>query len=294
MPNEIPAIATPGRTQAILRTYHLRAKHSLGQNFLIDLNVLREIMDAADLTKDDDVIEIGPGIGGLTEQLAQRAHRVVAFELDAKLIPVLHQVLKPYPNVKIINQDILKANLPQVIHDEFGDQRAVKIVANLPYYITTPIIVELMKGHARFNSMAVTMQKEVADRLVAQPGHKTYGAISVLLQYLNQVKITDLISRKAFFPKPKITSAVVALQRKATLKPEVFDLDKFQSFVRSCFMHRRKTLQNNLKSLFGKDARDTIKQVLETTEVVPTRRPETLSIATYIKLANAFHQAKLL
>ena len=292
--NEIPAIATPVRTSAILRRYRLKAKHSLGQNFLIDLNVLREIMDAAGLTSADDVIEIGPGIGGLTEQLARRAHKVVAFEIDAHLIPILRETLQPYSNVKIINQDVLKADLPKVIHDEFGDQRRVKIAANLPYYITTPILIELLKSHARFDSIAVTMQKEVAERLTAAPGSKTYGAISVVIQYLNQIQITNLIPKTAFFPRPRVISAIVKLTRRRSVPQRVFDFDKFTGFVRGCFAHRRKTFRNNLKGLFGKPQRNLIQQVLQRTRVNPGLRPENLSVSTYVKLANAFHQVHLL
>ncbi|XIF20534.1 MAG: 16S rRNA (adenine(1518)-N(6)/adenine(1519)-N(6))- dimethyltransferase RsmA [Acetilactobacillus jinshanensis] len=291
--NKIPAIATPARTSGILNRYHLRAKHSLGQNFLIDLNVLREIMDAADLSSEDDVIEIGPGIGGLTEQLAKRAHKVIAFEIDSHLIPILHETLSPYHNVKIINQDILKADLPKIIQNDFDDSRQVKIVANLPYYITTPIIVELMKSHARFSTIAVTMQKEVAERVTAKPGSKTFGAISVLIQYLNHVKITNLIPKTAFFPSPKITSAVVRLTRRQHVKQPVFNVHTFAGFVRACFMHRRKTFQNNLKSLFGKDQRPVIKKVLTKEQVNPMLRPEKLSVVTYVKLANAFHHVGL-
>ncbi|QBP18883.1 16S rRNA (adenine(1518)-N(6)/adenine(1519)-N(6))-dimethyltransferase RsmA [Acetilactobacillus jinshanensis] len=292
--NNIPAIATPSRTSGILNRHHLKAKHSLGQNFLIDLNVLREIMDAANLTADDDVIEIGPGIGGLTEQLAQRAHKVIAFEIDSHLIPILHETLSQYHNVKIINQDILKANLPKIIKNDFDSSRKVKIVANLPYYITTPIIVELMKSNARFSSIAVTMQKEVAERVSAKPGSKTFGAISVLIQYLNNVKITNLIPKTAFYPSPKVTSAIVRLTRRHDVKTKVFEDDAFAGFVRGCFAHRRKTFQNNLKSLFGKDARPVIKKVLTQEKVNPMLRPEKLSVETYVKLANAFHQVGLL
>ena len=292
--NNIPAIATPARTNGILNRYHLRAKHSLGQNFLIDLNVLREIMDAANLTKHDDVIEIGPGIGGLTEQLAKRAHRVVAFEIDSHLIPILRETLGSYRNVKIINQDVLKADLPKVIHEEFGDSRKVKIAANLPYYITTPVIVELMKSGARFSSIAVTMQKEVANRLIAGPGSKTFGAISVIIQYFNHVKVTNLIPCTAFFPRPKVTSAIVQLTRRQHVPMKVFDGQKFAGFIRGCFAHRRKTFQNNLKSLFGKDQRPTIKTVLAKERVDPMRRPETIPTLTYVRLANGFHRAGLL
>ena len=231
MPNN-PEIASPARTQAILNRFHLSAKKSLGQNFLTDLNVLTKIVDAAHLTDTDNVIEIGPGIGGLTEFLARSSKRVLAFEIDQNLLPVLDETLSPYDNVEVINQDILQANLPAIIEEKFNNERPIKVVANLPYYITTPIILDLLKGNAEFDNITVMMQKEVAQRLEAKPGSKDYGSLSVIIQYLNDVKIAFEVSRKSFIQAPNVDSAIVTLERKETIENEVFDEKAFASFVR--------------------------------------------------------------
>ncbi|MHA8137834.1 16S rRNA (adenine(1518)-N(6)/adenine(1519)-N(6))-dimethyltransferase RsmA [Lactobacillaceae bacterium Scapto_B20] len=291
-----PAIGSKARTQAILNRYHLSAKKSLGQNFLTDLNVLIGIVDAAEITDQDDVIEIGPGIGSLTEQLAKRAHKVVAFELDQKLLPVLDDTLHQYDNVTIINQDILKANIPKVIEEEFGDNRPVKVVANLPYYITTPIIMNLLKGPVDFSSIVVMMQKEVADRLEAKPGVKAYSSLSVIVQYLHRVNVPFMVSRKSFIPSPNVDSAIVTLTDYDHKSIQAFNDKSFMGFVRGCFAHRRKTLWNNLQSVFGKqpEVKDQIKSGLAELSIEPGVRPERLTVDDFVKLANTYHQIGLL
>lgn len=290
-----PEIASPARTQAILNRFHLSAKKSLGQNFLTDLNVLAKIVDAAHLTDTDNVIEIGPGIGGLTEFLARSSKRVLAFEIDQNLLPVLDETLSPYDNVEVINQDILQANLPAIIDEKFNNERPIKVVANLPYYITTPIILDLLKGNAEFDNITVMMQKEVAQRLEAKPGSKDYGSLSVIIQYLNDVKLAFEVSRKAFIPAPKVDSAIVTLERKETIENEVFDTKAFASFVRGCFAHRRKTLWNNLQGLFGKEPeiKEKVQAVLEEFDIQPSIRPEKLTVDQYVDLTNKFHSIKL-
>ena len=294
MPNN-PEIASPARTQAILNRFHLSAKKSLGQNFLTDLNVLNKIVDAAHLTDTDNVIEIGPGIGGLTEFLARSSKRVLAFEIDQNLLPVLDETLSPYDNVEVINQDILQANLPAIIEEKFNNERPIKVVANLPYYITTPIILDLLKGNAEFDNITVMMQKEVAQRLEAKPGSKDYGSLSVIIQYLNDVKLAFEVSRKSFIPAPNVDSAIVTLERKETIENEVFDEKAFASFVRGCFAHRRKTLWNNLQGLFGKDAetKEKVQNVLDEFDIQPSIRPEKLTVDQYVDLTNKFHSIKL-
>ena len=294
MPNN-PEIASPARTQAILNRFHLSAKKSLGQNFLTDLNVLNKIVDAAHLTDTDNVIEIGPGIGGLTEFLARSSKRVLAFEIDQNLLPVLDETLSPYDNVEVINQDILQANLPAIIEEKFNNERPIKVVANLPYYITTPIILDLLKGNAEFDNITVMMQKEVAQRLEAKPGSKDYGSLSVIIQYLNDVKLAFEVSRKSFIPAPNVDSAIVTLERKETIENEVFDEKAFASFVRGCFAHRRKTLWNNLQGLFGKDAetKEKVQAVLDEFDIQPSIRPEKLTVDQYVDLTNKFHSIKL-
>ncbi|MGQ2282652.1 16S rRNA (adenine(1518)-N(6)/adenine(1519)-N(6))-dimethyltransferase RsmA [Apilactobacillus kunkeei] len=290
-----PEIASPARTQAILNRFHLSAKKSLGQNFLTDLNVLSKIVEAAHLADTDNVIEIGPGIGGLTEFLARSSKRVLAFEIDQNLLPVLDETLSPYDNVEVINQDILQANLPAIIDEKFNNERPIKVVANLPYYITTPIILDLLKGNAEFDNITVMMQKEVAQRLEAKPGSKDYGSLSVIIQYLNDVKLAFEVSRKSFIPAPNVDSAIVTLERKETIENEVFDEKTFASFVRGCFAHRRKTLWNNLQGLFGKDAetKENVQSVLAEFDIQPGIRPEKLTVDQYVNLTNKFHAIKL-
>ncbi|MCL0312856.1 16S rRNA (adenine(1518)-N(6)/adenine(1519)-N(6))-dimethyltransferase RsmA [Apilactobacillus sp. TMW 2.2459] len=292
----MPDIATPARTQAILNRYHLSAKKSLGQNFLTDLNILQKIVDAANVSDEDNIIEIGPGIGGLTEQLAKRAKKVLAFEIDQNLLPVLDDTLAEYNNVKVINQDILQANLPQTISSEFEEQGSVKVVANLPYYITTPIILDLLKGNANFDQIVVMMQKEVADRLVAKPGSKDYGSLSIIIQYLNNTEIAFEVPRTSFIPAPKVNSAIVSLSSRENIDNPVFDFDKFCGFVRGCFLHRRKTFWNNLQGLFGKtpEIKNELKLALQNFDIDAGIRPEKLSIDEYVELANYFHDKKML
>ncbi|MBW1604806.1 16S rRNA (adenine(1518)-N(6)/adenine(1519)-N(6))-dimethyltransferase RsmA [Lactobacillus sp. Sy-1] len=293
---ETPAIGSPARTQAILNRYHLSAKKSLGQNFLTDLNTLVGIVDAAEITTNDNVIEIGPGIGSLTEQLAKRANKVVAYELDQNLLPVLDDTLHQYDNVKIINQDILKANLPEMIEKEFGDDKPIKVVANLPYYITTPIILSLLKGPVDFSKIVVMMQKEVADRLCAKTGVKAYSSLSVIVQYLHRVTVPMLVSRKSFIPSPNVDSAIVTLSSYDHRDVVAFNDKSFMGFVRGCFAHRRKTLWNNLQSVFGKspETKEQIKAGLAQMEIDPGVRPERLTVSDFVKLANTYHQIGIL
>lgn len=291
---EYPQIASPTRTQAILNRYHLSAKKSLGQNFLTDLGVLDNIVEAAEITKDDNVIEIGPGIGGLTEQLAKAANQVLAFEIDANLLPVLDETLAPYDNIKIINQDILKANLPEIIKQSFKPDKKLKVVANLPYYITTPIVMDLIAGQTRFDAIVVMMQKEVAERLNAEPSTKPYGSLSVIVQELNHVDISFIVPKTAFIPQPKVDSAIVKLTPRLDKSVEPFDQKAFISFVRGCFMHQRKTLWNNLQGIFGKtpEIKAEIKDVLAEVKINAGDRPESLTVTQFVVMANAFHTLK--
>lgn len=293
---EYPAIASPARTQAILNRYRLSAKKSLGQNFLVDLNILDNIVEAAEITSDDDVIEIGPGIGGLTEQLAKAAHKVLGFEIDENLLPVLQETLAPYDNIEIINEDILKANLPQVVKERFTGKHPLKVVANLPYYITTPIVMNLLAGDLKFDAIVVMMQKEVAERLTAVPSTKPYGSLSVIVQEMNSVEISFVVPRTAFIPQPNVDSAIVKLTQKTAKETVPFDEKRFAGFVRGCFMHQRKTLWNNLLGFFGKtdDAKNAITKVLTEVQIDPGARSEQLTIDQFVQLANAFHDNGIL
>lgn len=291
-------VANPLRTKAIMERYGLHAKKSLGQNFLTDLNVLKNIVSAAKITKQDNVIEIGPGIGALTEQLALAANQVVALELDDNLIRVLDEVLIGYSNVKIINQDVLKANLPQIVAEKFDDNsRPVKVVANLPYYITTPILMQLLSSTVKWDSIVVMMQKEVAQRLAAVPGTKAYGSLSLAVQYQMDTHVAFDVSRKVFIPSPNVDSAIVVLEpRQQELVVKPFDERSLFRLIKGCFSHRRKSLYNNLQAVFGKttEIRAQINSVLTKINIDAQIRPEQLSLEQFIQLTNAFHTQKLI
>lgn len=291
-----PLIASPARTQAIINRYRLPIKKSLGQNFLTDINILEHIVQAADLTEKDNVIEIGPGIGALTEFLAQSAHQVMAFEIDDQLIPVLDDTLAPYDNVTIVNEDILKANLPKLIKDNFDADRPLKLVANLPYYITTPILLSVLQSSMHFDNITVMMQKEVADRLVAVPGTKAYGSLSIAVQYRSTPEVAFTVPRTAFIPQPNVDSAIITMTDRAAFDPAPFDESVFFKFVKGCFMHRRKSFWNNLLAIFGKDAdvKAQLTDVLEKVHVSPQIRSEKLTIETFILLTNTLHDEGLL
>lgn len=293
-----PEIGSRTRTRAIMEMYGIRTKKSFGQNFLTDLNVLKNIVEAADITANDNVIEIGPGIGALTEQLAQAAGEVLALEIDQDLIPVLKEVLSPYDNVKVINQDVLQANLPELIKKEFKDpSRPIKVVANLPYYITSPILMNLLASPVEWATICVMMQKEVAQRLTAKPGTKQYGALTLAIEYQMQAKIAFDVSRKVFVPAPNVDSAIVVLTPRTNPLPvQPFDKQKLFGFIRGCFAHRRKSLWNNLQSVIGKDpaVKEKMTAVLTQLDISPQIRPEKLTLEQFIELANALHQQNLL
>jgi 16S rRNA (adenine1518-N6/adenine1519-N6)-dimethyltransferase len=281
-----------------MERYGIRTKKSFGQNFLTDLNVLKNIVDAAAISKNDNVIEIGPGIGALTEQLAQAAGEVVALEIDQDLIPVLGEVLAPYDNVKVINQDVLQANLPELIKQEFTDPtRPIKVVANLPYYITSPILMNLLASPVQWATICVMMQKEVAQRLTAKPGTKQYGSLTLAIEYQMQAKIAFEVSRRVFVPSPNVDSAIVVLSpREQALAVKPFDKNKLFGFIRGCFAHRRKSLWNNLQSVIGKDpaVKEKMQAILAELAISPQIRPEKLTLTQFISLANRLHQQDLL
>lgn len=293
-----PEIGSRTRTRAIMEKYGIRTKKSFGQNFLTDLNVLKNIVEAADITANDNVIEIGPGIGALTEQLAQAAGEVLALEIDQDLIPVLKEVLSPYDNVKVLKQDVLQANLPELIKKEFKDpSRPIKVVANLPYYITSPILMNLLASPVEWATICVMMQKEVAQRLTAKPGTKQYGALTLAIEYQMQAKIAFDVSRKVFVPAPNVDSAIVVLTPRTNPLPvQPFDKQKLFGFIRGCFAHRRKSLWNNLQSVIGKDpaVKEKMTAILTQLDISSQIRPEKLTLEQFIKLANDLHQQSLL
>ncbi|MCW0953535.1 16S rRNA (adenine(1518)-N(6)/adenine(1519)-N(6))-dimethyltransferase RsmA [Weissella ceti] len=288
--NERPDIATPVRTQAIMNEFGINTKKSLGQNFLTDINILTNIVAAGDVTENDNVIEIGPGIGALTEQLARNAKQVLAFEIDDRLIPVLAHTLAPYDNVTVIHEDILQVNLAQEIQERFDDPSApLKLVANLPYYITTPILMQVLQSGVDFASIVVMMQKEVADRISAAPGTKDYGALTLAIEYRMNAKLAFTVSRKAFVPNPNVDSAIIALTPREPLAVLPKDEAKMFSLFKIGFAMRRKTLWNNLITAFGKDeaTKEKLTNALAKANMDPKIRAEKLTLEDFINLHNA-------
>lgn len=281
-------IATPIRTRAILEKYGFSFKKSLGQNFLIDTNILNRIVDHANITEDSGVIEIGPGIGALTEQLAKRSKKVVAFEIDQRLLPILEDTLSPYPNKTILHQDILKADVAQTIKDEFVGIEDIMVVANLPYYVTTPIIMKLLEEKLPIRGLVVMLQKEVADRISAVPGTKDYGSLSIAVQYYTEAETVMIVPKTVFVPQPNVDSAVVRLTVRKEPRVRVRSEDFFFQVTKASFAQRRKTILNNLTSQLpeGKEKKEQILSALSEAGIEPTRRGETLSIEEFALLSD--------
>ncbi|MEH6890969.1 16S rRNA (adenine(1518)-N(6)/adenine(1519)-N(6))-dimethyltransferase RsmA [Bacillus sp. JJ864] len=288
-------IATPNRTKDIVEKYGFSFKKSLGQNFLIDTNVLNRIVDYAEIGPESGAIEIGPGIGALTEQLAKRAKKVVAFEIDQRLLPILEETLAPYNNVTVINKDILKADVNTVFQEQFEEGQDVMVVANLPYYVTTPILFKLLEEQLPVRGFVVMMQKEVADRLAARPGTKDYGSLSIAIQYYTEPETVMTVPRTVFVPQPNVDSAVIRLLRRQKPLVEVKDEAFFFEVVRASFAQRRKTLMNNLSNNLNGFPKDKIllERILAEVEIDPKRRGETLSIEEFAKLSNALFLSRI-
>ncbi|MCT2534323.1 16S rRNA (adenine(1518)-N(6)/adenine(1519)-N(6))-dimethyltransferase RsmA [Aquibacillus koreensis] len=285
------AIATPKRTKEILNKYGFSFKKSLGQNFLIDVNILEKIMDVAGVTKEVGAIEIGPGMGALTEQLAIHANRVVAFEIDQRLIPILKETLQTYDNIEIVNQDILKADIKHVMDTYFQEQKEVKIVANLPYYITTPILMKLLMDRLPVSSITVMIQKEVADRMAAKPNTKSYGSLSIAVQYYTEARVAMNVPKTVFMPQPNVDSSVLQLDIRDKPPVEVEDESFFFDLVQACFGQRRKTLRNNLARHFSTWTKEQVEEQLNKAGIDGTRRGESLNMEEFADLANSFYSA---
>ncbi|HGE9030845.1 TPA: 16S rRNA (adenine(1518)-N(6)/adenine(1519)-N(6))-dimethyltransferase RsmA [Staphylococcus pseudintermedius] len=279
-------IATPSRTRALLNQYGFNFKKSLGQNFLIDVNIINRIIDASGIDHMTGVIEIGPGMGSLTEQLAKNAHHVLAFEIDQRLIPVLDDTLSPYNNVTVINEDILKANVAEAIQQHLSHCEKIMVVANLPYYITTPILLTLLEQDLNIDGYVVMMQKEVGERLNAQVGTKAYGSLSIVAQYYTETSRVLTVPKTVFMPPPNVDSIVVKLMKRESPIVDVDNPNAFFKMTKGAFSQRRKTIYNNYQNLFenGKEQKETIMQWLERADIDPKRRGETLSIQEYERL----------
>ncbi|MHC5269441.1 16S rRNA (adenine(1518)-N(6)/adenine(1519)-N(6))-dimethyltransferase RsmA [Enterococcus sp. LJL98] len=287
--NEQREIANPSRTKEILKKHGFVFKKSLGQNFLTEPNILRKIVATAEVTKETNVIEVGPGIGALTEHLGRAAHQVLAFEIDDRLIPVLADTLAPYPNIKVRHQDVLDADIATLVQEEFTADYPIKVVANLPYYITTPIMMYFLESGVEIAEMVVMMQKEVADRISAKPGTKAYGSLSIAVQYYMEAQLAFIVPKTVFVPQPNVDSAILKLTRRATPAVAVTNEKEFFKLTKAAFQLRRKTLWNNLQNYYGKTPE--IKAWLETSlasaGIDPKRRGETLSLAEFAALSNA-------
>lgn len=286
----IESIASPKKTIEIIKKYDFAFQKKFGQNFLIDSHVLTKIVTSSDINKEDVVIEIGPGIGSLTQQLAENAKQVIAVEIDKKLIPILEDTLSDYDNITIINEDILKVDLVKLVREK-NNNKPIKVVANLPYYITTPIIMGLFESNVPVDSITVMVQKEVADRMKAKPGTKDYGALSLAVGYYSEPYIVANVPPNCFMPRPKIGSAVIKLTKHKQPPVEVKDVKLLFRIIRASFNQRRKTLinglYNNLEGMFEKEQ---LKQAIEDIGLKQNVRGETLSLEEFSNLANQLYK----
>ena len=288
-------IADYSVTRAILERHGFTFKKSFGQNFLTDTNILQKIVDTAEIDKNVNVIEIGPGIGALTEFLAESAAEVIAFEIDDRLVPILADTLRDFDNVTVVNQDILKVDLAQYIAEFKNPDLPIKVVANLPYYITTPILMHLIESGIPFSEFVVMMQREVADRISAQPNTKAYGSLSIAVQYYMTAKVAFIVPRTVFVPAPNVDSAILKMVRRDQPAVEVQDEKFFFKVSKASFVHRRKTLWNNLTSHFGKseETKAKLTAAFEQAELSPSVRGEALTLADFARLADALKEQGL-
>ena len=281
-----PTLGNPKNTIEVLNKYQFMFQKKFGQNFLIDTHVLEKIIQSANITKEDFVLEIGPGIGTMTQYLAEAAREVTAVEIDRNLIPILKDTLSGYDNVNVINEDILKVDICRLAQEKNGG-RPIKVVANLPYYITTPIIMGLFESHVPLDSITIMVQKEVADRMQVGPGTKDYGALSLAVQYYAQHYIVANVPPNCFMPRPKVGSAVIRLTRYAQPPVQVDDEKKMFRLVRASFNQRRKTLVNGLNNSPEVHAtREAVLAALEQMGLSPTVRGEVLTLEQFAQLSN--------
>ena len=285
-----PYLGNPQETIAVLQKYDFVFQKKFGQNFLIDTHVLDKIVSAAEITKEDVVLEIGPGIGTLTQYLAYQAKEVIAVEIDKALIPILQDTLSAYDNVTILNENILKVDINRLV-EEKNQGKPIKVVANLPYYITTPIIMGLFERHVPVASITVMVQKEVADRMQVGPGTKDYGALSLAVQYYAEPYIVANVPQNCFMPRPKIGSAVIRLTRHEKPPVEVKDEKLMFRLIRASFNQRRKTLANGLKNDSSLPyTKEVVEKAIADCGFSPTIRGEALTLEEFAKLANYLYE----
>ena len=278
-------LGIPANTIEVLQKYNFNFQKKFGQNFLIDTRVLERIIEASEITKDDCVLEIGPGIGTMTQYLAESAREVIAVEIDKALIPILGDTLKDYSNITIINDDILKVDINKIVQEKNNGQ-PIKVVANLPYYITTPIIMGLFESHVPLKSITVMVQKEVADRMQVGPGTKDYGALSLAVQYYAKPEVVANVPPNCFIPRPNVGSAVIRLTRYENPPVQAEDEHFMFSLIRASFNQRRKTLINGLMNGGLGLSKETIQSVLEEMGLSLTIRGEALTLEQFAQLSS--------
>lgn len=286
---------TKNITNSILKKYNIKANKGYGQNFLIDDNVLEGIVDSADISKEDIIVEIGPGLGNLTEYLLKKSKKVIAFEIDTRMIEILNERFKKYDNFELINQDILRVNLDSYIYGMVSKipnyNGKIKVVANLPYYITTPIIFSLFETATTIDEIVIMVQKEVANRIVADPGSKDYGALSIMCQYYSNTKIAIDVPKECFNPMPNVSSAVVKLVKTEKYVSE--NNKQFRELIKCAFSQRRKKVVNSLVNMnYLNLSKDQIKQGLESLNIKETARAEDISLEQYVELNKYYNNKK--
>lgn len=286
MSNGFKPIGTPSRTVEIMRKHDLHMKKSLGQNFLVEPQILENMLVSGQVDDSTTVIEIGPGIGALTEFLARHAKKVLAFEIDDRFIGILDDTLSPYDNVQVVHQDILSVDFHSSDYEWLHQEEKLLVIANLPYYITTPILMKLILSDLPFQRLVMMMQKEVAERIQASVGTKDYSSLTVAIQNRMDTAIAFMVPPTVFIPQPNVESAVLVLSRRSEALVEVNDDEAFQVFVQMCFKQRRKTLWNNLRHAYVNDERsvEELRALVEDIGIDPSRRAETLTIQEFATL----------
>ena len=283
-------LGTPSATAAVIEKYQFNFQKRYGQNFLIDTNILKKIIEEAGVTKEDCVVEIGPGIGTMTQYLAESAREVVAVEIDKSLIPILGDTLSSYDNVTVINEDILKVDIERLVQEK-NQGKPIKVVANLPYYITTPIIMGLFESHVPLKSITIMVQKEVADRMQVGPGTKDYGALSLAVQYYARPEVIAYVSPACFIPKPNVGSAVIRLDRYEKPPVETEDEAFLFAVIKAAFNQRRKTLANGLANARELGiTRQQAEEALLQMELSPSIRGEALTLREFADLSNILYR----